>query len=84
MDFFLKIFPTEILKDILYYHAKFQSISTIGTEVVVSYLFLELRQPRTLIIAVLHFCSPLTIARESSKNKAPQAIKDITTTLMAR
>ena len=78
MDFFLKIFSTKILRDILYYHAKFQSISTIRTEVAVSFLFFELRQSRTLIIAVLHFCSSLAFAApESLKSKAPQAIEDI-------
>ncbi len=85
MDFFLKIFHTEILRDILYYHAKFQSISNLGTEVVVSFLFLEVRQPRILIIVVLHFCSSLAIAApESLKSKAPQAIEDITPTSKAR
>ena len=85
MDYFLKIFATKILRDILYYHAKFQSISTIRTEVVVSFLFFELRHSRTLIFAVLHFCSSLAIAaRESSKHKAPQAIEDITSTSKAR
>ena len=84
MHLFLKIFSTKILRDILYYHAKYQSIWTIGTEVMASFLFLELRQSRTLVFDVLHFCSSFLIARESSKNKAPQAIKDITTTSMAR
>ena len=84
MDFFLKIFSTKILRDILYYHAKFQSISTIRTEVVAIFFFLELRQPRTLIMGVLHFCSSLPIARESSRTKAPQAIKDITPTSKVR
>ena len=81
---FLKIFSTKIIRDILYYHAKYQSIWTIGTEVMASFLFLELRQSRTLVFDVLHFCSSFLIARESSKNKAPQAIKDITTASMAR
>ena len=85
MDYFLKIFSTKILRDILYYHAKFQSISTIRTEVAVSFLFFELRQSRTLIFAVLHFYSSLAIAApESLKSKAPQAIEDITPTSKAR
>ena len=85
MDYFLKIFSTKILRDILYYHAKFQSISTIRTEVAVSFLFFELRQSRTLIFDVLHFCSSLAIAApESLKSKAPQAIEDITPTSKAR
>ena len=82
MDYFLKIFSTKILRDILYYHAKFQSISTIRTEVVVTFLFFELRQSRTLIIAVWHFCSSLAIPVDvlqalyiyiyfSKKNKNP-------------
>ena len=85
MDYFLKIFSTKILRDILYHHAKFQRILTIRTEVVVTFLFFELRQSRTLISAILHFCSSLVIAApESSKTKAPQAIQDITPTSKAR
>ena len=67
--FFEIFFSTNILRDVLYYHAKCQSISAIRTEVMVNFLFLDFRQSRTLIMGLLRFCSPLPIARESTLKK---------------
>ena len=66
MDFFGKKNFTNIPRDILYYHAKCQSISSIRTAVMVRFLFLDFRQSRTLIMGLFHFCSPLPIAWDQS------------------